>query len=210
MKHNIKIIAVILFITAIFVFACRTDETADLNTTANKTMEKQTYRSKGVVKQIDAKNGTITIDHEEIPGYMSAMEMNEPVSDKKLLESAKVGDVVEFTIDRLASKVVITNIKKVGESEITKSFEIYKTNCAKCHGLTGEGVEDKGISFLKGHALNHTSADFIKRVTKGKGDEMPAFKDKLTDTEIAQVVKFVREEIQSNADPKEKSKGHHH
>lgn len=39
---------------------------------------------------------------------------------------------------------------------------------------------------------------------------MPSFKDKLSEKEIADVVRYVREEIQSNADPKEKREGHQH
>lgn len=86
--------------------------------------------------------------------------------------------------------------------------EIYKANCARCHGENGDGT-DKGISFLKGHALSHTEEDFIKQVTNGEEDEMPAFKDKLTEAEIKAVVKYVREEIQIRADRKE-DKSHNH
>lgn len=83
------------------------------------------------------------------------------------------------------------------------------TNCAKCHGENGEGVKDKGISLLKGHALHHSEADFIKQVEYGEEDEMPAFKDKLSEEEIAVVVKYVREEIQSKTAEKE-NKSHQH
>lgn len=86
--------------------------------------------------------------------------------------------------------------------------EIYKTNCAECHGARGEGT-DKGISFLEGHALHHKEDDFIRQVTDGEKDEMPAFKDKLTEEEIKSVVKYVREEIQKNASEKE-SNSHKH
>ena len=73
--------------------------------------------------------------------------------------------------------------------------QIYATSCAECHGANGEGAE-KGISLIKGHALYHSSEDFIKRVTNGKSDKMPAFKGKLSEAEIAEVVRYVREDIQ--------------
>lgn len=96
-----------------------------------------------------------------------------------------------------------TNLNSPPEIEVAKKPDgagIYKANCARCHGENGEGT-DKGISFLKGHALDHTEEDFIKQVENGEKDEkMPAFKDKLTDEEIKAVVKYVREEIQKNAD----------
>ena len=62
---------------------------------------------------------------------------------------------------------------------------------------------------MKGHALHHSEAEFIEQVRNGEEDKMPAFKDKLTEEEIAAVVKYVREEIQSKADKKEE-KDHHH
>lgn len=73
--------------------------------------------------------------------------------------------------------------------------EIYTSNCAECHGGNGEGTK-KGISLIKGHALLHTAEDFVDRVTYGKADVMPSFKDKLTEAEIAEVVRYVREDIQ--------------
>ncbi len=185
-------------------FACNSERKIEKS-------EKQIYKSVGVVKAINAEKNEITLEHENIEGLMSAMTMDFPVADKKMLEPTKVGDKVEFELEKKEAEIVLTKITKVGEvaKEINAS-EIYKTNCAKCHGETGEGVEDKGISFLKGHALDHTEEDFIKRVTNGKDDEMPAFKDKLSEEEIAEVVKYVREEIQSKADPKDKGKGHQH
>lgn len=161
MKNNIKIIVTIIFITAAFAFACGTNETVNKDPAANTAAEKQTYRSKGVIKQIDAENGKLTIDHEDIPGYMSAMEMTQAVADKKMLETSEIGDKIEFEIKRTGPEIVVTKIKKIGEGELAKAFAIYKTNCAECHSENGEGVEGKGISFLKGHTLDHTEADLF-------------------------------------------------
>lgn len=173
--------------------------------------EKQIYKAVGVVKAINLEKGEITIDHEDIPGFMSAMEMDYSIADKTLLESVKTGDKVEFEIERTGSEIVITKINKIGETakEIDAS-EIFKTNCAECHGEKGEGVEGKGISFLKGHALHHPVEDFIKQVTYGEEDEMPAFKDKLTEEEIKAIVKYVREEIQGGKGDKKEDKSHKH
>jgi Cu/Ag efflux protein CusF len=202
-RNSVKIsFLIIAFILASF--ACN-------SSSKSENVAKQTYRSVGVVKASDKDKSEITIDHEDIPGLMSAMTMDFPLADKNLLKTVKIGDKIEFELERKASEVFVTRIKKIGEvaKEISDG-EIYKTNCAKCHGETGEGVEDKGISFLKGHALDHTEKDFIRQVTFGEEDEMPAFKDKLTEKEIADVVKYVREVIQSKADPKDKGTGHQH
>jgi len=201
-KKTLKI--AVLIIGIIFgLFACDSG-----NESANN--ENKVYKTTGIVKAINLEKSEITIDHKEIPGLMSAMTMDFSVADKKLLESAKVGEKIEFELEKKGSDMVITKIKKIGEAEkVIAGSEIYKTNCAECHGEKGDGVKDKGISFLKGHALEHSEKDFIKRVNNGEEDEMPAFKDKLTEEEIAAVVKYVRETIQSGAEkPKDSSHKH--
>jgi Cu(I)/Ag(I) efflux system periplasmic protein CusF len=208
MKRSIKLFAVITFTTVIFIFACSKNEVSDLNSNTPQNIEKQTYKSIGVVKSIDVDAGKITVDHEEIPGYMSAMEMTEAVSDAKMLETVKIGDKVELDLERTGSKLVITKLTKIGEVAIINGGEIYKMNCATCHGGLGEG-DKKGISLLKGHALNHTEAEYVEQVTNGEGKKMPAFKDKLSAEQITAVVKFVREDLQKDVSEEER-KSHKH
>jgi mono/diheme cytochrome c family protein len=191
-----------------FAFACRSNNEPIKSLTPTKAAEAQTYRSIGVVRNIDLDSGKITIDHEEIPGYMAAMEMTEVVSDPKMLETLKIGDKIEFELLRTGAVLVITDLNKIGDSAIVNGGEIYKANCAECHGGMGEGAS-KGISFLKGHALKHSEKDFIEQVTDGEGKKMPAFKDKLSAEQIAAVVKFVREELQKKSPEAELTQHQH-
>ena len=78
----------------------------------------------------------------------------------------------------------------------------YAKNCEACHGPEGVGglvkVEDKQIkvaSLKSDHAIKHTDEQLAKVITAGE-EAMPAFKDKLTQAEIADLVKFVRKEFQ--------------
>lgn len=178
--------------------------------TSSQPVETQTYRSVGVVKRVDKEKGLITVDHEDIPGYMSPMEMTEPVAEPALLEAVKAGDKVDFEILRTGSKIKYTAFNKIGEILFVKGSDIYTANCAECHGAKGEGAS-KGIPFTSGHALDHSEADFIRTVTNGKAKkkdkEMPAYRDKLTPEQIAAVVKFIREDIQKGITRKE---GHKH
>jgi mono/diheme cytochrome c family protein len=205
MKRTFKLLAVFIFSTAFFAFACQSngEPSKPLNFT-----EKQTYKAVGVVKNLDADAGKITIDSEEIAGYMPAMEMTAPVGDAKTLESVRPGDKVEFELERTGSGLLITALKKIGTVALAGGGEIYKTNCSTCHGGLGEGAA-KGISLLKGHALKHSESEYIEQVSNGEGKKMPAFKDKLSAEQIAAVVKFVREELQKSV-PKEDSAEHQH
>lgn len=159
--------------------------------------ETVTYTAVGVVRKVDLETMKITIDHEDIPGYMSAMEMTEKVPDRKIIASLKPGDKVEFELLRHGSDVTFTKFTKVAEVALNRGAEIYRVNCAECHGANGEGAE-KGIPLTKGHALHHSESEHIKQVTFGEGEKMPPFKDRLSDDELRAVVKFVREELQKN------------
>lgn len=202
MKKNTKISAILLFLAFLSALSCsqKTEEAAPADT--------KTYNSTGVVKIVDTDAGKITIDHEEIPGYMGAMEMNEKVSDAKMVENLKAGDKIEFELQRTNANLLITQIKKIGEVTIVNGGEIYKMNCAECHGGLGEGAT-KGISLLTGHALNHSEKEYAEQVTNGEGKKMPAFKDKLSPEQIAAVVKFIREDLQKDISPEERAKHKH-
>jgi mono/diheme cytochrome c family protein len=78
----------------------------------------------------------------------------------------------------------------------------YAKNCEACHGPEGVGglvkVENKQIkvaSLKSEHALKHSDEQLAKIITAGE-EAMPAFKDKLTQAEIQDLVKFVRKEFQ--------------
>src|SRR5215216_2790750 len=76
----------------------------------------------------------------------------------------------------------------------------YGKHCEGCHGPNGEGglvkVENKQIkvaSLKADHAIKHPDEQLAKVITAGE-EAMPAFKDKLTQAEIADLVKFIRNE----------------
>src|SRR6185369_11010005 len=80
----------------------------------------------------------------------------------------------------------------------------YKKNCEACHGPDATGglvkLEDKKkqikVPSLKAdHAIKHTDDQLTKTITNGE-EEMPAFKDKMSSQDIAQMVRFIRKEFQ--------------
>lgn len=86
--------------------------------------------------------------------------------------------------------------------EFATSRSNYQKNCDGCHGETGEGglvkVDNKQIkvpSLKAEHAVKHTDEQLTKMITNGE-DQMPAFKDKMSAAEIADMVKFVRNHFQ--------------
>ena len=78
----------------------------------------------------------------------------------------------------------------------------FTKNCEPCHGPTGEGglvkVENKQIkvpSLKSDHAIKHTDDQIAKMITNGE-EAMPAFKDKMSQAEISDMVKYVRTHFQ--------------
>jgi Cu/Ag efflux protein CusF len=68
------------------------------------------FRGTGTVIAALPRLNRLIVNHEEIKGFMPAMEMSYPVSPPKLLEGLKSGDQIEFAID--AASATITEVKK--------------------------------------------------------------------------------------------------
>ncbi len=84
--------------------------------------------------------------------------------------------------------------------EIAKAKELYATNCMICHKDSGKGgkvtIEGKSlepVDLTSAKLKARTDDKLIKQIVEGVPDEgMPAFKGKLTENEIKQVVSHIR------------------
>ena len=79
---------------------------------AQETAAKGIFHGVGIVKAIDAATGALTLDHEDIVGFMAAMEMMYRVEPRELSAGVRVGDRVAFDID--AERYVIVAVKVLG------------------------------------------------------------------------------------------------
>jgi mono/diheme cytochrome c family protein len=83
--------------------------------------------------------------------------------------------------------------------------ELFQRNCAACHGREGEGRQIGTLtvpSLREGRAAADTDARLLTQIHDG-GKGMPPFKDSLTDEQIADLLRFVRERLQGRAPPKQ-------
>src|SRR5262245_21759598 len=71
------------------------------------------YPSKGIVTKINLENGSIQLNHEDIPSVMPPMLMEFNVSDKKMLNGLKVGDKVDFVLRYKHPTETIVSITKI-------------------------------------------------------------------------------------------------
>lgn len=82
-----------------------------------------------------------------------------------------------------------------------KVDDLFRTNCARCHGADGRGDTGLGRTFgvpnftdpewWRKHSKITSTGSLVSIVSHGRGD-MPAFGKKLTRTEIRLLVGYVR------------------
>jgi protein SCO1/2 len=70
------------------------------------------YDVKAKVVAVDMDKKTVTLDHEDIPGLMKAMEMKFPVENAKMLEGIKPGDEVHGKLKVKSGDNMITELHK--------------------------------------------------------------------------------------------------
>ena len=86
-------------------------------------------------------------------------------------------------------------------SSVTRADDaasLYKTKCAVCHAPDGSGStvmgKKLGAKDLRSDEIQKKKdADLNGVITNGMGKTMPAYKGKLTDDQIKQLVAFIRD-----------------
>lgn len=68
----------------------------------------------------------------------------------------------------------------------------YKSRCAMCHGVDGKGGKMGTKDFASPDIQGMTDAQLTEVITKGKAPRMPAFGDKLKDSDIKDLVAYIR------------------
>ena len=82
---------------------------------AQETATQGIFEGHGIVKAVAPETGAITLAHDDIRGFMPAMEMMYRVASPELSRDLKPGDEVEFKID--AAKYLIVDVKRLGRGK---------------------------------------------------------------------------------------------
>jgi mono/diheme cytochrome c family protein len=89
-------------------------------------------------------------------------------------------------------------------SETTKGHDLYVKNCAECHkesGAGGEAIVDgkkiKADNLTDDRRKKLTDEKMVKVMVEGIEDEgMPSYKDKLSEAEMREIVRYIRVNLQ--------------
>ena len=74
--------------------------------------------SKARIEEIHTEEGTVVLNHEEIPGLMMAMTMPFRVADSGVLKDVKEGDAVEFDVEQRAQGLTVVAFRKIHPGEL--------------------------------------------------------------------------------------------
>jgi cytochrome c6 len=72
-----------------------------------------------------------------------------------------------------------------------KAADLYKSKCAMCHGADGTKTMMGAKPLSGAEVQGMADADLNAAITNGKG-KMPAYKGKLTDAQISELVSYIR------------------
>jgi len=97
--------------------------------------------------------------------------------------------------------VLILGTSWGADASLDAGAKIYTAKCVACHAKDGKGnaamvkvfkLQDPALLNLTSDtAQKHTDAELVKTTTDGL-NKMPAYKGKLTDTEISEAIAYVR------------------
>jgi cytochrome c6 len=68
----------------------------------------------------------------------------------------------------------------------------FKAKCAMCHGADGKGGKMGTRDFASPEVQKETDEQLTGIITKGKPPKMPSYEGKLKDTEIKDLVAYIR------------------
>jgi mono/diheme cytochrome c family protein len=87
--------------------------------------------------------------------------------------------------------------------ELAEARSIFTENCVGCHKEDGTGgektVEGKKIkvpNYISDGAMKATDEKLFDYIANGEEGEMPAFKNKFSESQMKNLVKFIRKEFQ--------------
>jgi len=98
-------------------------------------------------------------------------------------------------IARRISAILLCAIAVACAGAEQRAAGVYKTNCAPCHGATGDastpaGKNFKVPSFSSPAVLGHSDAELMTVAKNGKG-KMPAWHDRLSDDQLKDLIAYI-------------------
>jgi protein SCO1/2 len=116
----------------------------------------RTFQVNGRLREIISSTKTVTITHQEIPGYMPPMTMPLQVRDSSLLNALRPGDEVHFELSVTEKDSWISHIEKIGNTIAAPNSELAPNPSDSSELQKGEIVPDFALIDENGHPVRLT------------------------------------------------------
>ncbi len=104
------LVSMLLLCLALAITACDRSKTPDSSA--------HSYQVRGIVRGFAPDRSTVSIEHENIPGFMPSMTMPFSVKDEKEVASLKIGDGISFRMTVTDKDLFLDQVKKIPASEV--------------------------------------------------------------------------------------------
>src|ERR1051326_3951557 len=116
----------------------------------------RTLQVNGRLREIISSTKTVTITHQEIPGYMPPMTMPLQVRDSSLLNALRPGDEVHFELSVTEKDSWISHIEKIGNTIAAPNSELAPNPSDSSELQKGEIVPDFALIDENGYPVRLT------------------------------------------------------
>ena len=99
-----------LLCLALALAACERSKTPDSSV--------RSYQVRGIVRGFAPDRSTVSIEHEDIPGFMPSMTMPFSVRDPKEITELKIGDAISFRMSVTDNDLFLDQVKKIAATEV--------------------------------------------------------------------------------------------
>lgn len=128
-----------------------------MQSTNNNDSSLKSYPAKGIVEKITPDRHTVTIDTDQIPGYMDKMTMDYPVPHTNDLMGISPGDIIRFTLVVSSNSDWINDIHCTGHSnsEMTNNMPMQMNMSQDIPELgTGDMLPDGVLTTEEGREIH--------------------------------------------------------
>ena len=122
----------------------------------------KSYAAQGVVEQIAPDRSTVTIHHQNIPGYMMEMTMDFPVQSTNELNGISPGDKITFTLVVTEKDDWVENIHRTGRAAETTTNAMPMLHMMNSELKPGDVLPDYELTAEDGRQIHF--ADFRGKV----------------------------------------------
>ena len=172
------------------------------------------YRSKGLIRGIDAKRREVVLEHDAVPGLMPEMTMTFAVAKEIDLDRfppdspvifGLVNDPTGFRVVEMTLQAAASNPGPAPSALVAAGQRDYSLYCATCHGAEGNGdgplagsLDPVPAKHSDGEYMNSLTDEYLFRVVHeggaavGKSPMMAGWGGTLSDEQILSLVAFMR------------------